>query len=125
VVFLGFRVDKNDALIIVDVQKCFCPGGAVPVPEGDKIVPILNKYIEKFNMIGAKIYATRDWHPPNHSSFKAYDGIWDPHCVQETEGAEFHSDLRLPEDTEVISVGTDPFLEGYTGLENSSVMNQN
>jgi nicotinamidase/pyrazinamidase len=87
-----FMLDRNDALIIVDVQKCFCPDGAVPVPEGDKIVSNFNRYIEKFSKVGAKIIATRDWHPPNHSSFKQYGGEWPPHCVQETEGAEFHPD---------------------------------
>ena len=90
-----FRLDRNDVLIIVDVQKCFCLGGAVPVSEGDKIVPILNKYIEKFQKAGAKIYATRDWHPLNHESFKDYGGLWPPHCIQGSIGAEFHSDLSF------------------------------
>lgn len=116
-----FALNRNDALIIVDVQKCFCSGGTIPVPEGDKIVPIVNEYIKKFEDVGAKIFATRDWHPSNHSSFKEYGGEWPPHCVQETEGAEFHPDLKLPQDTSVISVGVDPFLEGYSGFENSDL----
>ena len=116
-----FRLDRNDALIIVDVQKCFCSGGEIPVPEGDKIVSTLNKYVEKFRMAGATIYATRDWHPPNHRSFKEYGGIWPPHCIKGTEGAEFHSDLKLSKDASVISVGVDPFLEGFSGFENSDL----
>jgi nicotinamidase-related amidase len=70
-----YKIDRTDALIVVDVQNCFCPGGELPVEEGDKVVPVINKYIQKFQKAGAKIYATRDWHPPNHKSFKEYGGI--------------------------------------------------
>jgi len=90
-------ITSQDALIIVDVQKDFCPGGALPVSEGDKVVPVLNKYIKKFADARAVIVATRDWHPPNHRSFKKHGGIWPTHCVQGTDGAKFHPDLKLPE----------------------------
>ncbi|MEM2092641.1 MAG: isochorismatase family protein, partial [Candidatus Bathyarchaeia archaeon] len=90
---------KEDALIIVDVQIDFCPGGALPVPEGDKIIPVLNEYIRRFDAAGALIVATRVWHPPNHISFRDYGGLWPPHCVQGTKGAEFHPELRLPNRT--------------------------
>ncbi|MCS7385050.1 MAG: isochorismatase family protein, partial [archaeon GB-1867-097] len=93
---MKIKVGRKDALIIVDVQKDFCPGGALPVPEGDKIIPNLNKYVEIFRKNGGKIYATRDWHPENHISFKEYGGLWPKHCVQGTEGAEFHPNLKLP-----------------------------
>jgi len=112
-----FSIDKKSALIVVDVQRDFCPGGALPVPEGDRVIPVLNKYVEKFERVGAPIYATRDWHPPNHASFKARGGIWPPHCVQNTEGAEFHPDLALPKGTKIISKAMDPEREAYSGFE--------
>jgi len=108
---------KEDALIIVDVQRDFCPGGALPVPEGNKVVPMLNDYIKKFSKAGALIVATRDWHPPNHISFKAYGGIWPAHCVQETKGAEFHPDIALPKGTKIVSKATNPAKEAYSGFD--------
>ncbi|MEM2938674.1 MAG: nicotinamidase [Candidatus Bathyarchaeia archaeon] len=112
---------KEDALIVVDVQIDFCPGGSLPVPEGDKIVPVLNKYIEKFDRSGALIFATRDWHPSNHISFKDYGGLWTPHCVQGTDGANFHPNLQLPERVKIVSKATDPFKEAYSGFEGTNL----
>ena len=96
-------IDKNTALVVVDVQKDFCPGGALAVSEGDKVVPVLNKYIEKFREAAAPIIFTRDWHPPDHSSFKSQGGPWPPHCIQGSEGAKFHPDLFVPSEAEVVS----------------------
>jgi nicotinamidase/pyrazinamidase len=107
-------INENDSLIIVDVQRDFCPGGALPVPQGDQVVPVLNRYINVFRTAGAKIFATRDWHPPNHISFKPYGGSWPPHCIQGTRGSEFHPDLRLPEDAEIVSKAADPSKESYS-----------
>ncbi|MCW4020756.1 MAG: nicotinamidase [Candidatus Bathyarchaeota archaeon] len=107
----------RDALIIVDVQKDFCTGGDLPVPEGDTVVPALNKYIMKFRKAEALIVATRDWHPPNHTSFQKHGGIWPPHCVQGTEGAEFHPDLKISEETRIISKATSPEKEAYSGFD--------
>ncbi|MCD6155236.1 MAG: nicotinamidase [Candidatus Verstraetearchaeota archaeon] len=118
---LKIKVGRKDALIIVDVQKDFCPGGTLPVPEGDKIIPNLNKYVEIFRKNGGKIYATRDWHPENHISFKEHGGLWPKHCVQGTEGAEFHPNLKLPEDAVIISKGTDPLREAYSGFEGTDL----
>ncbi|MEM2341771.1 MAG: nicotinamidase [Candidatus Bathyarchaeia archaeon] len=112
---------REDALIIVDVQVDFCPGGALPVPEGDKIVPVLNEYIRKFDSAGALIIATRDWHPPNHISFRDYGGLWPQHCVQGTKGAEFHPDLRLPNKVLIVSKATDPKREAYSGFEGTGL----
>lgn len=118
---MKYRVGKEDALIIVDVQIDFCPGGALPVPEGDKIVPVLNEYIRKFEAAGALIVATRDWHPPNHISFRDRGGPWPPHCIQGTRGAEFHPDLRLPKRALVISKAMEPDREAYSGFEGTNL----
>jgi len=115
------KVDENDALIIVDVQRDFCPRGALPVPEGDEVIHVLNDYINIFQKAGAKIYATRDWHPPNHVSFKKYGGIWPPHCIRGSEGAEFHPDLKLPEEVKIISAATDPHKEAYSGFNGTEL----
>ena len=96
-------IDRHTLLVVVDIQKDFCPGGAVPVNEGSKIIPILNKYVERFAESGAPVIFTRDWHPPDHSSFKAQGGVWPPHCVQNSDGAKFHPDLLVPSDAEIVS----------------------
>jgi nicotinamidase/pyrazinamidase len=119
-----FTLKKTDALIIVDIQKCFFPGGALPVRDGDQVVPVLNKYIKKFQKAEAKIYATRDWHPSNHESFKDYGGKWPPHCIQGNEEAKFHPDLKLPVDTAVISAGDKPDVEGYSGFDHTELENK-
>jgi len=118
-----FSVGKTDALIIVDVQNDFCPGGALPVPEGDQVIPFLNDYIKIFKKANASIFATRDWHPPNHISFKAQGGPWPPHCVQNSEGAKFHPDLKLPSGTSIISKATDPIKESYSGFDGTELAN--
>ena len=75
----------------------------MPIKDGDKVIPVLNKYIERFRKARAPILFTRDWHPPDHSSFKAQGGPWPPHCVQNSEGARFHPDLYIPPEGEVVS----------------------
>jgi nicotinamidase/pyrazinamidase len=110
-------MQDKDALLIIDVQNDFCPGGALPVAEGDRIVPALNRYIEKFKQAGRPIFATRDWHPEKTRHFKAYGGLWPPHCVQGSKGAEFRSDLELPKDAVIISAGMEADEEGYSGFE--------
>jgi nicotinamidase/pyrazinamidase len=107
----------KDGLILVDVQNDFCPGGALAVHNGDQVVPVLNQYIEKFMAAGLPIFATRDWHPAKTTHFKAYGGLWPVHCVQGTRGAEFHSDLKLAKETVIISTGTAPDEEGYSGFQ--------
>ena len=119
---MEYRINKDkDALIIVDVQRDFCSGGALPVPDGEKIIPTLNKYIEKFSKAGALIVATRDWHPPNHMSFKDYGGIWPSHCIQGTLGAEFHPDLRLPREVRIVSKATSADKEAYSGFDGTNL----
>jgi nicotinamidase/pyrazinamidase len=116
-----FNVNRTDALIVADVQNDFCTGGALPVPECDQVIPILNDYIKIFEKSNAKIFATRDWHPQNHISFKAQGGPWPPHCIQDTEGARFHPDLKLPTKTTIISKAKDPHKEAYSGFEDTEL----
>ena len=112
-----FNVGKKDAIIIVDVQNDFCEGGALPVPGANQIIPFLNEYLKLFQKSKASIIATRDWHPPNHISFEAQGGQWPPHCVQNTKGAKFHPDLKLPQNTIVVSKAMNPLKENYSGFE--------
>ena len=109
----------EEALIVVDMQRDFMPGGALPVPGGDEIIPRCNDYIEEFRKRGALIVATRDWHPPNHISFKEQGGPWPAHCVQNTPGAEFVVDL--PADAVIISKATEPDKEAYSGFEGTDL----
>jgi nicotinamidase-related amidase len=114
-------VSSNDALIIADVQKDFLPGGALGVKDGDQIIPVLNEYARIFKKANAKIIASRDWHPPNHMSFTAQGGPWPPHCVQNSDGAEFHPDLKLPEGTTIVSKATDPAKEAYSVFDGTGL----
>lgn len=88
--------EKGDGLLLVDVQKDFCPGGALPVEGGDEIVPVLNRFVAAALVLETPVYASRDWHPVRHISFKEEGGDWPPHCLQDTDGARFHPDLNLP-----------------------------
>jgi len=115
------KLGNKDALIIVDVQNDFIPGGALPVPAGDQVIPVLNEYIKLFKKAGAGVFATRDWHPPNHVSFKTYGGPWPPHCIQQSEGAKFHPDLKLPADSPIISKAMDPSKESYSGFDETEL----
>ncbi len=116
------------ALLLVDLQNDFCPGGALAVPEGDLVVPIANRLIDAFELV----VATQDWHPADHGSFAAnhpgkrpgdvieLDGLeqilWPVHCVQNTPGAEFHPELNLDRVTHVFQKGTDPKVDSYSGF---------
>ena len=105
------------ALLVVDVQNDFCPGGSLAVREGDHVVPVLNDYITHFEAAGLPIFASRDWHPTVTRHFREYGGPWPPHCVQHTKGAEFHADLQLPQDVTVVTKGTDAADHGYSAFE--------
>ena len=95
----------GDALLIVDMQIDFCPGGALPVPGGDEIIPYLNECVAAAREAGVPVIASRDWHPQQHPSFEAEGGEWPPHCVQDTEGASFHPELALPLEAVKVSKG--------------------
>ncbi|HMA88349.1 MAG TPA: nicotinamidase [Burkholderiales bacterium] len=106
----------RDALLVVDVQKDFLPGGALAVAHGDEVVAPLNAAIQAFERAGRPVYASRDWHPANHCSFKARGGPWPPHCVAGTRGAEFADGLALPPATVVISKADSADTDAYSAF---------
>jgi nicotinamidase/pyrazinamidase len=118
------KIHRTDALIVVDVQNDFCPGGTLPVDGGDNIVPVINQTFPLFR----HVLMTRDWHPHDHCSFadlpKFMDGSWPLHCVQDTPGSEFHGNLQIPADTVIIDTATDPEQEGYSGFSNPQMAAQ-
>jgi nicotinamidase/pyrazinamidase len=109
-------MEINKALLIVDVQNDFCPGGALGVQNGDRIVPILNRYIERFAQAGMPIFVTRDWHPPMTSHFNTAGGVWPPHCIQGSKGAEFHPELRISNEAIILSKGTGVDEDSYSAF---------
>lgn len=115
------ELQNDDALIVVDVQNDFLPGGSLAVPHGDEVVPVLNRYLAAFTARQLPVYATRDWHPVNHCSFKARGGPWPPHCVTETRGAQFSGDMKLPMGAIVISKATGPDKDAYSGFEGTDL----
>ena len=110
-------IKANSALLIVDVQNDFCPSGALPVSEGDRIVPRLNAYIRLFRKLGRPILASRDWHPPQTTHFVTQGGPWPPHCIQNTPGARFHPDLALPADALIVSKGMGDQEDAYSAFQ--------
>jgi nicotinamidase/pyrazinamidase len=115
------RLRPGDALVIVDVQKDFLPGGSLAVARGDEVVPVLNRYIGAFEAKDLPIYATRDWHPDPHCSFVAQGGPWPPHCIAGSPGAEFADGLALPPAATVISKATSPDLDAYSGFQGTDL----
>lgn len=115
------KVSETDALIVVDVQNDFCPGGALSVLGGEGVVRVINPLQMKFD----KIYFTRDWHPQDHCSFSdepAFtDMSWPVHCVQDSPGAEFHGDLHVPSDATIVNKGTDASEEAYSGFQGTDL----
>ena len=107
------------ALIVVDVQNDFCPGGSLAVAEGDRVVESLNKLIEEFLERGEPVFKTRDWHRPDTKHFELYGGTWPVHCVQNTKGAEFHPDLLDDVHIRVISkgLGDEDCYSGFDGTD--------
>jgi nicotinamidase/pyrazinamidase len=109
------------ALLIVDLQNDFCPGGSLGVPGGDEIIPLINRYVDLFKGKGVQVIASRDWHPAVSKHFKEFGGMWPTHCVQESRGAMFNEELRLPPDCLVFSKGMDPESDDYSALSARNV----
>jgi nicotinamidase/pyrazinamidase len=101
------------ALLVVDVQNDFCPGGALGTPEGDKVVPVINKIMDKFDLV----LASRDWHPEDSVHFNQ----WPPHCVRNTKGAEYHPDLNTNKFSQELFKGTGNKDDGYSAFETTNI----
>lgn len=119
---MALKINKDsDALIVVDVQNDFCPGGSLAVKEGNQIIPTINRLIPRFR----HVIFTRDWHPPDHISFSGapefVDKSWPQHCVAGTPGAELHPDLYIPEDVLIVDKGTDMAKEAYSGFQDTGL----
>jgi nicotinamidase/pyrazinamidase len=115
------NLEPGDALIVVDVQNDFCPGGALAVPGGDQVLPPLRRAIALFREAHLPVVFTRDWHPPDHCSFQDHGGPWPVHCVAGTPGARFHPDLQPVPEGEIISKGTSPHQEAYSGFQGTDL----
>jgi nicotinamidase/pyrazinamidase len=111
----------GDALLVVDMQNDFMPGGALGVHGGDRIVPEVNRLVEKFIARRLPIVFSRDWHPPHHCSFEEQGGIWPVHCVQHTKGAAFTTGLAMPADPSVISKATKVDHEAYSAFDGTGL----
>lgn len=121
IAFDHLAVHQGDVLLIVDVQRDFLPGGSLAVADGDAVLAPLNRYLEIFEQHGLPIFASRDWHPPDHCSFSNRGGTWPPHCVANSQGALFASGLSLPPRVEIVSKGTDPTREAYSAFEGTQL----
>ncbi len=120
----NYVIKNSDALLITDIQIDFLPGGSLSIENADEIIPVINDYIRRFRDAKAHVLASRDWHPSNHISFKAQGGPWPPHCIQETAGAKFSPELKLPPHTPVISKATNPEREAYSAFEGTSLAHE-
>ncbi|EKD76855.1 MAG: Nicotinamidase [uncultured bacterium] len=102
-------MSDNTALLLIDLQNDFCPGGSLAVKEGDQVIPIANALMPHFKTI----IATQDWHPENHMSFKS---LWPVHCVQQSVGAQLHTDLTLSRITKIFQKGMDQHIDSYSAF---------
>jgi len=109
--------ERSPALLIVDVQNDFCPGGALAVPGGDAVIPVLNRIAARAAALGFPVYASRDWHPEDSRHFRTHGGRWPPHCVAGTPGARLHANLDLPPGTLIVTKGVARDADGYTAFE--------
>lgn len=109
--------EQNAALLVVDVQNDFCTGGALAVAGSEQVIGALNRHLREARAAGMPVYASRDWHPARTTHFKDFGGQWPVHCVQNSRGAAFHPDLRLPHDTIVVTKGERDDAPGYSAFE--------
>lgn len=117
-------IDDDDALIIVDVQNDFLPGGALAVEDGNAVVPVINEWIHDFEARELPIFATADWHPTGHCSFLEQGGPWPIHCVAHSPGARFADELELPEDASIVHKGTEVDKDAYSGFQGTDLTQQ-
>lgn len=114
-------IQPDDALLVADIQNDFLPGGALGVTGGDEVVPVLQRYMEKFESKGNLIFVTKDWHPPNHCSFKEQGGIWPVHCVAGDKGAAHPPTFRVPSSAVPVLKATDPNKEAYSAFQGTGL----
>ncbi|MCS6898073.1 MAG: isochorismatase family protein [Nitrospira sp.] len=114
-------LNPRDALIIVDLQNDFLPGGALGVHGGRDIVPVLSEYVLRFVAKGLPIFLTRDWHPPNHCSFHKHGGPWPPHCLAGSPGALPPDEFPVPPSAVIIYKGIDPDQDAYSGFQGTAL----
>lgn len=110
-------LQPGDALIVVDVQNDFLPGGALGVPGGDQVVPVLMRYMARFQSRGLPIFLSRDWHPPNHCSFRERGGPWPVHCVAGSPGSLPPPGFQAPPSAVVIHKATEPDQDAYSAFQ--------
>jgi nicotinamidase/pyrazinamidase len=121
---MKISLDVHDALLVVDMQNDFLPGGSLAVSGSDAIISVVNSYIQSFSEARLPIFASRDYHPDDHISFLENGGTWPPHCVAGSKGSEFHPELQLPKDTVIISKGTSSKAEAYSALDSTALSQQ-
>lgn len=117
----AIRLNETDALLVIDMQYDFLPGGSLGVPRGDEVLGPINSLLALFAARGLPIYASRDWHPENHCSFAARGGPWPPHCVAGTPGAAFSAELQLPADTVIISKADSVDADAYSAFNGTAL----
>jgi len=115
------KLERGDALFIADIQNDFLPGGSLAVPRGDEIVPVLRDYLALFQSRALPIFTCRDWHPANHCSFRDQGGIWPPHCIAGSIGAEAPHDFPLPPSVVMVHKATAPDKEAYSAFEGTNL----
>jgi nicotinamidase/pyrazinamidase len=120
----AIHLERGDALLVIDMQVDFLPGGALGVAGGFETIAPINHLIELFRVQGLPVFASRDWHPNNHCSFTAQGGPWPPHCVADTPGAAFTAELALPDDAIVVSKADTAAVDAYSAFAGTSLAAQ-
>ena len=118
---MALDLSDHDALIVVDVQNDFLPGGALAVTDGDQVIAPLNRAVSLFGSRGLPVFFSRDWHPPAHCSFTAQGGAWPAHCVAGTPGARFAAAMKVPDDATIVSKGTSLDRDAYSALDGTDL----
>lgn len=118
------QLEQGDALLVVDMQNDFLPGGALGVPEGHQVTAPINHLIGMYAARGLPVFASRDWHPQDHCSFAQQGGPWPPHCIAGTEGAAFTAEMALPEDAIVISKAGTSGADAYSAFSGTDLARQ-